>query len=120
MCIRDSHDLARRMSRLDYPLDPGLRHSAFRAERMRRFRRDFSRWFYTVDGKLYFRTNEASEIEGDDVFNYLWFADQASHIFYDLGYNRKDLDDFILRQRSTAASRSLTALPAAAALTLSG
>lgn len=101
------HDLARRMCRLDFPLDPRLRNAAFRTERMRRFRRDFSRWFYTIDEKLYFRTDEVSESDGEDVFNYLWYADQASHIFYDLGYNRKDLDDFILR------SRRATAVPAA-------
>lgn len=97
------HDLARRMTRLDFPVDPRLRNAAFRTERMRRFRRDFSRWFYQVDNKLYFRTDEVSESDGEDVFNYLWFADQASHIFYDLGYNRKDLDDFILRKRKRAA-----------------
>lgn len=104
------HDLARRMIRLDYPVDPRLRNAAFRAERMGRFRRDFGRWFYTVDEKLYFKTDEVGETDGDDLLNYLWYADQASHTFYDLGYNRKDLDIFILRQKKQLPGTGLATL----------
>lgn len=104
------HDLARRMARLDFPVDPRLRNTDFRRDRMRRFRRDFAHWFYTVDEKLYFQTDHVSETDQDDVLNYLWYADQASHTFYDLGYNRKDLDDFILRQKKTRPGTGLATL----------
>lgn len=93
------HDLARRLSRIDFPFDVRLKHADFRSGRMSRFRRRFRNWFYTMESKEYFRT-DLPEVESGELYRFIWFADQASHAFYDLGYNRKDLDDFIARQSS--------------------
>ncbi|MCE9599210.1 MAG: hypothetical protein K8S54_14700 [Spirochaetia bacterium] len=89
------HDLARQISRSDFPHDERLRIAAFRTSRMERFRRCSQRWFYPVDGKWFFHTEEYPDSEGHHLLGYLWFADQAVHVMYELGMNRHDLDNFI-------------------------
>ncbi|MBL8018388.1 MAG: hypothetical protein JNM27_01870 [Leptospirales bacterium] len=89
------NDLSRQVSRSDFPYDERLRNAEFRSLRMHRFRRCCQRWFYPVDGKWFFHTEEYPDSEGHHLLGYLWFADQAVHIMYELGMNRHDLDTFI-------------------------
>ena len=92
------HDLARRVRRLDFPHDERLDHNEFRNSRMNRFLRRFEKWFYLVDSKYFFKTLEYPEVELGRPMNYFWYADQASHAFYEFGLSKTDLDQFLSRE----------------------